>query len=42
MSFTDIEELRVRSSVTDEAVVGREEDRAPAAVEIWGASRWVG
>jgi hypothetical protein len=41
MSFTDIEESRVRPSVTEEAVVGSEEDREAAAVEIWGASRWV-
>jgi hypothetical protein len=39
MSFIDIGESRLRSSVTDEAVVGREEAREAAAVEIWGASR---
>jgi len=41
MSFTDIEESRVRPSVTEEAVVGREKAREAAAVEIWGASTWV-
>jgi len=39
MSFIDIEESRVRPSVTEVAVVGREEARQAAAVEIWGASR---
>jgi hypothetical protein len=39
MSFIDIEESRVRPSVTEEAVVGREEAHEAAAVEIWGASR---
>jgi len=39
MSFIDIEERGVRPSVTEEAVVGREEAGEAAAVEIWGASR---
>jgi hypothetical protein len=39
MSFIDIEESRVRPSVTDEAAVAHEEVREAAAVEIWGASR---
>jgi hypothetical protein len=42
MSFIGIEESRVRPSVTEEAAIGREEDREATAVEIWGASRWVG
>jgi len=40
MSFIDIEASRIRSSVTEEAVVGRAEAREAAAVDIWGASRW--
>jgi hypothetical protein len=40
MSFIDIAESRVRSSVTDEAVVEREEAREAAAVRDLGASRW--
>jgi hypothetical protein len=39
VSFIDIEEARVWPSVTEESVVGREEAREAAAVEIWGASR---
>jgi hypothetical protein len=39
MAFIDIEESRVRPSVTEGAVVGREEAGEAAAVEIWGASR---
>jgi hypothetical protein len=38
MSFIDIDGSRVRSSVTEESVVGREEAREAATVEIWGAS----
>jgi hypothetical protein len=41
MSFVDVEESRVRPSVADEAVVGREEDREAATVEILGVSRRV-
>jgi hypothetical protein len=39
MSFIDIEESRVRPSVTEEAVVAHDETHEAAAVEIWSASR---